>query len=220
MLSAACISALGFLAVTDFVFGAARSGEGGAAAFDRAIAQFLLEYRSPALTGRVMEVSALGSAPVLAVFALLACSVVLRARDWVGFLHLGVAMLGAGVWARLLQVMFERERPDTLLPFIVVTAGSFPSAHMFGATASYATFAFLYARHAPGLIAEATCCVLTCILVLLIGLTRIYLGAHHATDVMAGIAAGAAWAFLVAAVFSLWYRQREERSPAANPRSR
>jgi undecaprenyl-diphosphatase len=50
------------------------------------------------------------------------------------------------------------------------------------------------------------CYVLASVMVLLIGATRIYLGAHHATDVMAGIAAGAAWAFLVAAAFSPWYR--------------
>jgi membrane-associated phospholipid phosphatase len=50
------------------------------------------------------------------------------------------------------------------------------------------------------------------VLVLAIGATRVYLGAHHATDVMAGIAAGAAWALLVAAVFSFGYRLAPEVS--------
>ena len=207
MLGAAFICVFGFLEVADFVFAGARDGEPvGPAAFDRPVAQFLQQYRTPALTGRVIEVSALGSAPVLVVFALLAYSVVLRARDRLGFFHLSIVLLGAGVLSRLLQHSFERERPDNLLPFIVVTKGSFPSAHLFGATACYLTFAFFYARYATRLGTEIACYAVASVLILLIGTTRIYLGAHHTTDVIAGIAAGAAWAFVVAAIFSLWYR--------------
>ena len=188
-----------------FVFDDARHVSAGAADFDQSIAQFLQQFRSPALTGRVIEVSALGSAPVLAVFALLAYSVILGARDWLGFLHLSIAVAGAGVWSRLLQHLFERERPDSLLPFIVVTKGSYPSAHLFGAAACYMTFAFFYARYARRLSVEVACYVLASAVVLLIGATRIYLGAHHSTDIIAGMSAGAAWAFLLVAIFSLWY---------------
>jgi membrane-associated phospholipid phosphatase len=212
MLGVACLCAFGFLAVTYFVFDGAQAGAAAPTALDRSIAQYLQQFRSPKLTGRVIEVSALGSAPVLVVFALLAYSIVLRTRDRLGFLHLSIVLLGAGVLSRLLQALFDRGRPEDLLPLIVVTEGSFPSAHLFGATACYATYAFFYARYAPRLRAEVACYVLTCVLVLLIGATRIYLGAHHATDVMAGIAAGAAWAFFVAAVFSLWYRPSGTRA--------
>jgi membrane-associated phospholipid phosphatase len=202
LLCLAGLCVLGFFAVTAFVFDDAGNVTSGAARFDRSIAQSLQQFRAPALTGRVIEVSALGSAPVLCVLALLAFSVILRARDRVGFLHLVITMLGAGVWSRLLQHLFERERPDSLLPFLVVTKGSYPSAHLFGATACYVTFAFLYARYVPRPKMEVACCVVASILVLLVGATRIYLGAHHATDVIAGISAGAAWAFLIAAMFS------------------
>lgn len=206
MLCVACICAYGFFEVIDFVFKDAREPEAGAVAFDRSIAEFLQQYRTPALTGRVIEVSSLGSAPVLIVFALLTYASILRAGDRLGFLHLSIVLLGSGALSRLLQGVFDRERPEDLLPLIVVTKGSFPSAHSFGAAACYATFAFFYARYAPRLSTEVICYVLASIIVLLIGATRIYLGAHHATDVLAGIAAGAAWAFLVAGIFSFWYR--------------
>ena len=212
MLGAAGICAFGFFVATSLVFAGAGDGQVGATPFDERIAQFLHQFRSPALTGRVMEVSALGSAPVLMVLALLAYSVILHAKDWLGFLHLSTALVGAGVVSRLLQHMFDRARPDDLLPFIVVTKGSFPSAHLFGATACYLTFAFFYARYASRLRTEIACYVLASVLVLLIGATRVYLGAHHTTDVIGGIAAGAAWAFLVAALFSIGYGRTPDLS--------
>lgn len=206
MLCAACICAYGFFAITDYVFDDGRAGKAGPVGFDQPVAEFLQRDRSAALTGRVIEVSALGSAPVLAMLGVLAYSVILRTRDRLGFLHLSIVLTGASVLSRLLQGLFERERPDGLLPCIVVTKGSFPSAHLFGATACYLTFAFFYARYASRLGAQVACYVAASAVILLIGTTRVYLGAHHATDVMAGIAAGGAWAFVVAAIFSIWYR--------------
>ena len=213
-LSAVCLCAFAFFATVGFVYHDAHDGPMGATDFDQVVAGFLHQYRSPGLTGRMFEASALGSAPVLAVMALLAYSVVLRARDRLGFVHLTVALVGGAVWARVLQHMFERARPDELLPWLVVTKGSFPSAHCFGAASAYATFAFFYARYAARLSAEIAAYVFAGVLVTIVGVTRIYLGAHHATDVLAGTAAGTAWAFFVAAIFTLWY----EPSPARTMR--
>lgn len=206
MLGLACVCTFAFFAISEFVFDDARGGSTGPVSFDEPFAQSLYRLRTPALTGRVIEVSALGSAPVLLVLALLMYSVILRARDWLGFIHLSVTLLGAGVLSRLLQHLYDRARPDDLIPIIVVTEGSYPSAHMFGAAACYATFAFFYARYARGLTTEVVCHAAAAALVLLIGVSRVYLGAHHATDVLAGIVGGWAWAFFAAAVFSYWYR--------------
>lgn len=216
-LSAVCLCAFAFFAVVGFVYHDAHDGPMGATDFDQAVAGFLQQARSPGLTGRVIEVSALGSAPVLAVLALLAYSVVLRARDRLGFVHLSVALVGGAVWARVLQHLFERARPEELLPFLVVTKGSFPSAHSFGAASAYATFAFFYARYATRLGTEIASYVVAGVLVTLVGVTRIYLGAHHATDVLAGTAAGTAWAFFVAAVFTFWYEPSPVRGIRAQP---
>lgn len=210
LLCVALLLALGFIAITGFVFEGDGRVSPAADAFDRAIEQLLQQSRAPALTGRVIEVSALGSAPVLIVLALLAYSILVRARDWPAVAHLTVVVAGGGVLSRVLQHLFERERPETLLSFIVVTKGSFPSAHLFGATACYVTFAFLYARYCASRAVDVGCCIAAAILILAIGATRVYLGAHHATDVVAGILGGCAWAFLVAALFTPWYARRGE----------
>lgn len=216
-LSTVCLCAFAFFATVGFVYHDAHDGPMGATDFDQVVAGFLQQYRSPGLTGRMFEVSALGSAPVLAVMALLAYSVVLRARDRLGFVHLTVALVGGAVWARVLQHLFERARPEDLLPFLVVTKGSFPSAHCFGAASAYATFAFFYARYAAHLRTEIASYFVAGIIVALIGVTRIYLGAHHATDVLAGTAAGTAWAFFVAAIFTFWYEPSPARRITVEP---
>jgi undecaprenyl-diphosphatase len=123
------------------------------------------------------------------------------------------ALVSASVLSRLLQFVWERPRPETLLSYITVTKHSFPSAHMFGAAACWFTFAFFYARYSGGRTTEIVAHVLAALLVAAIGFTRVYLGAHHTTDVIAGMAGGWAFGLLVAAVFSLWYPEH----PAARP---
>lgn len=211
MLAVACLGTFAFLAVTTFVFDPARNGGAGPVAFDQPFAHYLYQMRTPALTGRIIEVSALGSAPVLAVLAVLVYSVIIRAGDRLGVAHLTVAIAGGAYLSRALQAVFDRARPDDLIPIIVVTKGSYPSAHLFGATACYLTFAFFYARYARGLATEIVAYVAASLLIVAVGLTRVYLGAHHLTDVVAGIAGGAAWAFLVAAVFTHWYEPSAAR---------
>lgn len=203
-IAAAC--AMAFVAIVAWLFDDAGRVQPGAFALDDEITQAFVEMRTPSMTGRVGEVSAMGSAPVLIMLALLVCALILRARDRLGFIHLGVMLAGSGFLSRWLQSLWDRPRPEDLLSFIVVTKGSFPSAHVFGATACYVTFAFLCARYAAGWATEIASYAAAFLIVALVGVTRVYLGAHHTTDVLAGMAGGAAWAFLVAAVFSIWYR--------------
>lgn len=207
MLFVASAMAFGFVEVVDEVFDDLDEGESDAAPFDRDFGQFVQSFRSPMLTQVAIDLTALGSSSVLTVFALLAYAAIIGAKDRVGFLHLTLALVGAFAWPELLKDYFARERPDELLHLVTVRTLSFPSGHSFGAAACYATFAFFFARFVPRWSTEAFCYVLAVLIVLVIGMTRIYLGVHYPTDVLAGISAGGAWAFLLAAVFSLWYRK-------------
>jgi membrane-associated phospholipid phosphatase len=206
LLGAAGLCLAIFFATIAWVFEGANVVTAAAAEFDRSISLAFARFREDGPTGRVVEISALGSAPVLAIFAALVYSVIIRSRDWMGFAHLTTTLLGASLLSRLLQHVWDRPRPETLLSYISVTPGSFPSAHLFGAAACYSTFAFFYARYARGRATAIVAQVLAAMLVVLIGSTRVYLGAHHTTDVIAGIAGGWAFGLLVAATFSLWYR--------------
>jgi undecaprenyl-diphosphatase len=199
----ACLSI--FFATVAWVFEGANVVTPAAAEFDRSISLALAKFRETGPTGRMTEISAAGSPAVIAIFAVVVGSVILRSRDWLGFAHLVTALFSASVLSRLLQFLWDRPRPETLLPYLTVTKHAFPSAHLFGAAACYVTFAFFYARYSSGRATEVVAHALAALLVVLIGFTRIYLGAHHTTDVIAGIAGGWAYGLLVAVVFSLWY---------------
>lgn len=213
MLAIASALVFGFVEVVDDVFDDPGEGDTDAGAFDKSFGHFIQSFRSEALTQVAINLTALGSASVLAVFALLAYGVVVGGRDRVGFVHLTLALVGAFVFPELLKDHFGRERPDALLHLVPVRSLSFPSGHSFGAAACYATFAFFFARFVPRWSTEVFCYVLAALIVLVIGLTRIYLGVHYPTDVLGGFALGGAWAFFLAAVFSRWYRR-----PGAAPK--
>lgn len=204
MLGAAGACLAIFFATIAFVFEGSNVVTHVAAEFDRSISLALARFREDdGPTGRMTELSAVGSPLVIGIFAVVLASVIVRARDWLGLAHLVTVLLSASVLSRLLQYLWERPRPETLLSYLTVTQHSFPSAHMFGAAACYVTFAFFYARYARG--HELVTHALAALLVAAIGFTRVYLGAHHTTDVIAGMAGGWAFGLLVAAIFSLWY---------------
>ena len=216
MLGAAGACLAIFFATVAWTFDGANVVAPAAAEFDRSISLALAQVReNGGPTGRMTEISAAGSPAVVTILAVVLAWVVLKARDWLGFAHLATALLSASVVSRLLQYVWVRPRPETLLPYLTVTEHSFPSAHLFGAAACYVTFAFFFARYSGGRATAIAAHALAALLVVLIGFTRVYLGAHHTTDVIAGMAGGWAYGVLVAAVFSRWY---PDHAPAASRR--
>lgn len=92
-----------------------------------------------------------------------------------------------------LKHLFERPRPNLFLEIAALHSYSFPSGHAMAAAAIYGMIAVVIARLAPRI--RIWVAVLTLLLVMLIGLSRIYLGVHWVTDVLAGYAAGATLLF-------------------------
>jgi undecaprenyl-diphosphatase len=214
MLAIAAALVFAFVEVVDDVFEDPREGEADAGDFDKRFGGYIQGFRSDLLTQVAIDLTALGSVSVLSAIALLALGVVIGARDRIGFLHLTLAVLGAFGWPELLKDLFPRDRPDALLHLVTVRTLSFPSGHSFGAAACYATYAFFFARFVPRRSTEIYCYALAAAIIAIIGLTRIYLGVHYPTDVLAGFSAGGAWAFFLAAVFSHWYRKPEAMAAA------
>lgn len=105
-----------------------------------------------------------------------------------------VAVGGGILLSSLLKEVFERPRPDLVPHGAVVYTASFPSGHSMLSAVTYLTLGALLARLHEKRRVKAYLFAVALLLTLVIGFTRVYLGVHWPTDVLAGWTAGAAWA--------------------------
>lgn len=106
------------------------------------------------------------------------------------------AVFGGMAAGHLMKMGFDRARPDLVPHHSHVYTASFPSGHAMGAAVTYLTLAALLARITGRWHVKAYLLMLGVLLTVLVGVSRVYLGVHWPTDVLAGWAAGAAWALL------------------------
>ena len=135
-----------------------------------------------------------------------------RAND---ALVLILALGGAGVINALLKLVFQRPRPE--LAFVHLETYSYPSGHAAVATATYTTLAFVLARRA-GVLRTIAIASAAIVLIALVGFSRLYLGVHYLSDVMAGTCFGLAWASLCLIAYTL-YGDRGIRLPRLSARA-
>ncbi|MFM9937244.1 MAG: phosphatase PAP2 family protein [Novosphingobium sp.] len=161
--------------------------------FDQAASLWVHRFDTPTLDRVMRMFSFIGSFPVIAVSALLVLTWCWRRRDRAAFAGLiGVIAINETLNFAL-KHLFERSRPDLFQEIATLHTYSFPSGHAMAAVAIWGMIALVIVRLAPRLRLWVTATAIA--LILLIGLSRIYLGAHWITDVLAGYAAGAAILF-------------------------
>lgn len=164
-------------------------------AFDDAILRFMGQIGAPWLDNVVLEVTALGARVVVYMVVLVASAFLWQSRHHYSAALLWVAVLGSGFINTVLKVSFNRPRPD-VFPWRTQHVGlaSFPSGHAMTSIVVYGTLAFLIARLAPTPRLKRLTWALAVIVIVLVGLSRLYLGVHYPSDVLAGFVIGGAWA--------------------------
>lgn len=156
--------------------------------FDHDLATALHQAWSPGTLGLLGLVTTLGSGPALSTIGVgVTLILALRRRTslvsgWV------LALVGAGLLNLALKAIFQRLRPE----YADVGGWSFPSGHAMGSLVTYGMLAYLAHVHLPRWPARLVAAGLL-LLVLLIGVSRLYLGEHYLSDVVAGYAAAAVW---------------------------
>ena len=154
------------------------------------------------------DITALGSTSVLALVTIAVVGfLALTARRRTALL-LTVAVLGAFALNHLLKWVFDRPRPDLVPHGAQVYTQSFPSGHAMISAAVYLTVGALLARTQSTPAAQAWLLGVAISLALLVGISRVYLGVHWPTDVLAGWALGAAWALAWAMLMAHLQRRR------------
>lgn len=162
-------------------------------AMDRAVYAGLSSLQTPAVTLFFKGVTFLGDTRW---FILLCLVILILARPrWQGGLFILNALLAGGA-NQGLKWLFERARPGEN-PLITVGGFSFPSGHSMAAMAIYGMLIYAVWHTSWSRRRKGVCTVALSALILLIGLSRIYLGVHFASDVLAGFGAGLAILSLV-----------------------
>jgi undecaprenyl-diphosphatase len=169
----------------------------GSGRFDSAVRGVVHEYASPPVTAIFRFVTNLGDWPVVlaGTLALVGFFVYRRDRDHLGILL--VTMAGAGILDTVLKLAFHRLRPD---PFFgaIPTTYSFPSGHSLISLCFYGLIAGMINFQLDERWQRALVWCVAGLLIGMIGLSRIYLGVHWTTDVVAGYAAALIWMGAVA----------------------
>lgn len=208
-----CISCWTFLEVADEV------GENDYQATEENI---LRAFRDPDDPGKlrgpawleeyVRDITALGSAAVLTVFTLLLLIYLLISRRYRHALLVLVAVWGGTVLSSLLKMSYGRERPSVVPHLTNISQASFPSGHAMLSSVVYLTLGALLAQAASRRREHIFFINAALVLALLVGLSRMALGVHYPSDVLAGWSAGTAWALLCWT--TAWWLQQRMGPPA------
>jgi undecaprenyl-diphosphatase len=192
-------------------------GDGDAPGFDRALLRALRTGDPADPIGPrwfelwVVDISALGGFAVLSLLTLLAVGYLLVVNKRGDALLLLVATLGGTAISEGLKLGFARTRPDLVAHVVETTSMSFPSGHAMLSAVTYLTLGVLIARAQETRRLRGYVLGGAILLTLLIGLSRVYLGVHWPTDVLAGWCLGAAWAMLCWSV-ATWLGRRDGAS--------
>jgi membrane-associated phospholipid phosphatase len=174
--------------------------------WDVEFARWLHEHSSGPIVQFFKIVTLAGNAAVLAVIVIaIAFALVRRGLANDAALVL-LAFGGASVVNALLKLIFHRPRPE--LAFVHLDTYSFPSGHAAASSATFATLAYLLARRRSSTAARIWIGLGAAAAIALVGFSRLYLGAHYLSDVLAGISFGVAWAAASLLVYTL-YGERE-----------
>lgn len=186
------------LAAAGWVFGTlvlSVLGGGDAARLDLPAVRYLAEHRAGWLTTAMRATTTMGSSvSLLPAVLVVGMASYRRARSWAALAQLLVVMGGAVALYQLVKVLVARPRPDVSLMAASASGYAFPSGHTTQTTAVAISAALLLAswtRRWPRKVTIWAAAVLLC---LAVGFSRVYLGVHWPTDVLAGYALGALWA--------------------------
>jgi membrane-associated phospholipid phosphatase len=184
---------------------------------DALISEWFRTHTNPGFATIMQFASGIASTTTVGIlFALMAC-VLLWNRLWYWLLELVLAVAGGMLLNLLLKNLFDRARPGWADPLMALTDPGFPSGHTMMATIIYGFAAVFVIPKIASWPWRFLIAAVTILLVLVVALSRMYLGAHYLSDVLAAMAAGTAWLALCITAVEIWRRRRGLPSPTGRP---
>ncbi|GAB2539122.1 phosphatase PAP2 family protein [Rufibacter soli] len=183
----------------------------GVVALDKQFTNFLFGLRSGWLSQLLFSVTQLGTREAVFAMGGLATLVFLVRRRYAATLVFWLIMAGVGLSVQYGKKIISRDRPQEILAFYPEHNFSFPSGHATTAIALYGMLAYFVYRHSQKTAQRTVILILAALLILLIGFSRIYLGVHFLSDVLAGFLLGSSWVLLGVSLMEFFtYRQNSK----------
>lgn len=172
--------------------------DGAAIAFDQTVRGAVHTRATPILTGAMKIFTVFGSTIFLTAATLAGAAAFYYLEHKRGFALLLLTMVGNSILLFSLKTSFKRARPEPLFDYALPASYSFPSGHALSSFCFYGILAALITARMEKRSHKILVWTAAAVLVLLIGLSRIYLGVHYPSDVLAGYAVGLIWVVTIA----------------------
>lgn len=162
----------------------------------------------------MIDITGLGGGTMLTLFTLLCFGYLLVLRRRATAIFLAASVIGGALLSTGLKLAFLRPRPDLVPHLVDVATASFPSGHAMNSAVVFLTLGALLARAEASRRVRVYLVSVAIGLTVLVGVSRIYLGVHWPTDVLAGWCVGAAWSSLCSVLALVLQRSRQMEPPA------
>ena len=140
------------------------------------------------------DITVLGGGTVLIMMTALVAAYLIVAKRPITALFVVAAVSGGAILSAILKHFFERPRPELVSHLVSVSSASFPSGHAMNSAVTYLTLGTLLAKAERTTAVRAYLLSVAILLTVLVGCSRVYLGVHWPTDVVAGWCVGSMWA--------------------------
>lgn len=193
--------------------------EGATQRFDDAFRLTVRGVASPRITSVLSATTRVGSFVVLLPLTVVAALVFLEMRRIRGAILLIVTMLGVTLLNWVLKLFFQRERPVPFFGLDTPSSYSFPSGHALASFCFYGALAALVTARLRSRALRLAVWGAAALVIVAVGFSRVYLGVHYVSDVIAGYAVGFVWVLTVASADRMFRREdkRGSRPAAAEP---
>ena len=180
---------------------------------DLHVAEWMHRGATPGLTA-AMQVISFFAAPLWVTGVSVLTGIALWwKRCWYRLLALVLVIPGGMLQLPLLKMAFHRQRPNFEEAFLVIQGYSFPSGHAMAATLLYGLLAVFAVLAIDAWRQRARAVLGACVLIMLVGFSRLYLGAHYLSDVLGAVACGLAWLALSLTAVDTVRRSRRRSQP-------
>lgn len=175
---------------------------------DSRVTAWLFAHHTPGLTRAMLFITHANSTVAVAALGIVFAAVLYRMGEKYWILTLALALGGGQLLNVALKHAYERARPHFDDPVLTLSSFSFPSGHTAGATLFYGVLAaFLVTRFFDPRI-RAACVAGALLAIALVAFSRVYLGAHYLSDVLAAACSSIAWLVLCLSSVHALVRQR------------